>query len=169
MDKLTARFQQALQEAQSLAVGMDHAMLEPEHILVALLDQEGGGIRGLLSRAGAQVNALRSALGEKLDSLPRVSGQAGQINLSNDSGRVLNLTDKIARDRGDAYIASELFVLAALDAKLGVSEILHRAGVTKKAVEDAIEAVRGGEKVDDPNAEDSREALKKYTIDLTEK
>ncbi len=169
MDKLTARFQQALQEAQSLAVGMDHAMLEPEHILVALLDQEGGGIRGLLTRAGAQVNTLRSALGEKLDSLPRVSGQAGQINLSNDSGRVLNLTDKIARDRGDAYIASELFVLAALDAKLGVSEILHRAGVTKKAIEDAIEAVRGGEKVDDPNAEDSREALKKYTIDLTEK
>ncbi len=169
MDKLTARFQQALAEAQSLAVGMDHAMLEPEHILVALLDQDGGGIRGLLGRAGAQVNALRSALGEKLDSLPRVSGQAGQINLSNDSGRVLNLTDKIARDRGDAYIASELFVLAALDAKLGVSEILHRAGVTRKAVEDAIDVVRGGEKVDDPNAEDSREALKKYTIDLTEK
>ena len=169
MDKLTARFQQALQEAQSLAVGMDHAMLEPEHILVALLDQEGGGIRGLLTRAGAQVNTLRSALGEKLDSLPRVSGQAGQINLSNDSGRVLNLTDKIARDRGDAYIASELFVLAALDAKVKLSEILHQAGVTKKAIEDAIETVRGGESVDDPNAEDSREALKKYTIDLTEK
>ena len=169
MDKLTARFQQALGEAQSLAVGMDHAMLEPEHIMVALLDQEGGGIRGLLARAGAQVNPLRSALGEKLDGLPKVSGQGGQINLSNDAGRVLNLTDKIARDRGDAYIASELFVLAALDAKVGLSEILHRAGVTKKAVEDAIESVRGGEKVDDPNAEDSREALKKYTIDLTEK
>ncbi len=169
MDKLTARFQQALGEAQSLAVGMDHALLEPEHVMVALLDQEGGGIRGLLSRAGAQVDTLRSALGEKLDGLPRVSGQAGQINLSNDTGRVLNLTDKIARDRGDAYIASELFVLAALDAKLGLTEMLHRAGVAKKAVEDAIEAVRGGEKVEDPNAEDSREALKKYTIDLTEK
>jgi ATP-dependent Clp protease ATP-binding subunit ClpB len=169
MDKLTARFQQALAEAQSLAVSMDHAMLEPEHVMVALLDQEGGGVRALLSRAGAQVNALRSALGETLDGLPKVSGQAGQINLSNDLGRVLNLTDKIARERGDAYIASELFVLAALDAKVKLSEMLHRAGVTKKAVEDAIEAVRGGEKVDDPNAEDSREALKKFTIDLTEK
>ena len=169
MDKLTARFQQALGEAQSLAVGMDHAMLEPEHIMVALLDQEGGGMRGLLARAGAQVNSLRSALGEKLDSLPKVSGQAGQINLSNDAGRVLNLTDKIARDRGDAYIASELYLLAALDAKLGISEMLHQAGVTKKAVEDAIDQVRGGEAVEDPNAEDSREALNKYTIDLTEK
>ncbi len=169
MDKLTARFQSALAEAQSLAVGMDHAMLEPEHVMVALLDQEGGGIRGLLARSGAQVNTLRSALGEKLDGMPKVSGQAGQINLSNDLGRVLNLTDKIARERGDAYIASELFVLAALDAKVKLSEILHQAGVTKKAIEDAIETVRGGESVDDPNAEDSREALKKYTIDLTEK
>ena len=169
MDKLTARFQQALAEAQSLAVGLDHAMLEPEHIMVALLDQEGGGIRGLLARTGAQVNPLRSALGEKLDGMPSVSGQAGQINLSNDCSRVLNLTDKIARDRGDAYIASELFVLAALDAKVGLSEILHRAGVTRKAVEEAINTVRGGETVDDPNAEDSREALKKYTIDLTER
>ncbi len=169
MDKLTARFQQALAEAQSLAVSMDHAMLEPEHVMVALLDQEGGGIRGLLSRSGAQVNSLRSALGEKLDSLPKVSGQAGQINLSNDTGRVLNLTDKIARDRGDAYIASELFVLGALEAKVGLGQLLHQAGVTKKAIEQAIETVRGGETVDDPNAEDSREALKKYTIDLTEK
>ncbi|MEE4297596.1 MAG: ATP-dependent chaperone ClpB [Wenzhouxiangella sp.] len=169
MDKLTARFQQALGEAQSLAVGMDHALLEPEHIMVALLDQDGGGIRGLITRAGGQVNNLRSALGEKLDGFPKVSGQAGQINLGNDASRVLNLTDKIARDRGDAYIASELFVLGALEAKVGLSELLHKAGVTKKAVEDAIEAVRGGESVDDPNAEDSREALKKYTIDLTEK
>ncbi|NDY96063.1 ATP-dependent chaperone ClpB [Wenzhouxiangella limi] len=169
MDKLTARFQQALGEAQSLAIGMDHALLEPEHVMVALLDQEGGGIRALLARAGAQVNGLRSELGEKLDGLPKVSGQAGQINLSNDTSRVLNLTDKIARDRGDAYIASELFVLAALEAKVALSESLHRAGVTKKAVEDAIDTVRGGENVDDPNAEDAREALKKYTVDLTEK
>jgi len=169
MDKLTARFQQALAEAQSLAVGMDHAMLEPEHVMVALLDQEGGGIRGLLTRAGAQVNTLRSALGEKLDRLPKVAGQAGQINLSNDLSRALNLTDKIARDRGDAYIASELFVLATLEAKGQLSQLLHQAGVSKSAVEQAIEAVRGGEKVDDPNAEDSREALKKYTVDLTEK
>ena len=170
MDKLTARFQQALNEAQSLALGLDHAMLEPEHVMVALLDQEGGGIRGLMTKAGAQVASLRSSLGEKLDGMPKVSGgEAGQINLSNDLGRVLNLTDKIAQKRGDAYIASELFVLAALEAKVGLSEILHQAGVTRQGVEDAIESVRGGEKVDDPNAEDTREALDKYTIDLTEK
>ncbi|NBB93409.1 MAG: ATP-dependent chaperone ClpB [Gammaproteobacteria bacterium] len=169
MDKLTARFQQALGEAQSLAVGMDHAVLEPEHLMVALLDQEGGGIRGLLSRSGAQVDRLRSALGEKVEHLPKVTGQAGQISLSNDLGRVLNLTDKLATKRGDAYIASELFVLAALEAKVSLTELLHQAGVTRQAVEDAIESVRGGEKVEDPNAEDTREALQKYTIDLTEK
>ncbi|MDZ7791593.1 MAG: ATP-dependent chaperone ClpB [Xanthomonadales bacterium] len=169
MDKLTARFQQALGEAQSLAVSQDHNLLEPEHLMLALLDQEGGGIRGLLSRAGAKVDQLRSALGEKVEGFPKVTGQAGQINLSNDLGRVLNLTDKIATKRGDAYIASEIFVLAALEAKVGLSELLHQAGVARKAVEDAIESVRGGEKVDDPNAEDTREALSKYTIDLTEK
>ncbi|MGK7297451.1 MAG: Clp protease N-terminal domain-containing protein, partial [Candidatus Wenzhouxiangella sp. M2_3B_020] len=135
MDKLTARFQQALSEAQSLALGLDHAMLEPEHVMVALLDQEGGGMRGLLTKAGAQVNQLRSQLGEKLDGMPKVSGgEAGQINLSNDLGRVLNLTDKIAQKRGDAYIASELFVLAALEAKVSLSETLHKAGVTKQGV-----------------------------------
>jgi ATP-dependent Clp protease ATP-binding subunit ClpB len=169
MDKLTARFQQALNEAQSLAVGLDHQMLEPEHVMVALLDQEGGGIRGLLNKAGAQVAPLRSRLGEKLDGFPKISGQAGQINLSNDLGRVLNLTDKIAQKRNDAYIASELFVLAALEAKVALAETLHQAGVTTKGLETAIDQVRGGETVDDPNAEDTREALDKYTIDLTEK
>ncbi|HSH27336.1 MAG TPA: Clp protease N-terminal domain-containing protein, partial [Wenzhouxiangella sp.] len=169
MDKLTARFQQALGEAQSLALGLDHAVLEPEHLMLALLDQEGGGIRGLLSRSGAQVDQLRSTLGKKVEGFPTVTGQAGQINLSNDLGRVLNLTDKIASKRGDAYIASELFVLAVLEARVGLTELLHQAGVTRQAIEDAIESVRGGEKVDDPNAEDTREALQKYTIDLTEK
>jgi len=169
MDKLTARFQQALNEAQSLAVGLDHAMLEPEHVMVALLDQEGGGIRGLLTRAGGQVAALRSRLGEKLEAMPKVSGQAGQINLSNDLGRVLNLTDKIAQKRGDAYIASELFVLAVLESRLALAETLHQAGINRQGLEQAVESVRGGEKVDDPNAEDTREALKKYTIDLTER
>ncbi|NKI36250.1 ATP-dependent chaperone ClpB [Wenzhouxiangella sp. XN79A] len=169
MDKLTARFQQALNEAQSLAVGLDHQMLEPDHVMVALLDQEGGGMRGLLTKAGAQVAQLRSALGKKLDGLPKVSGQAGQVNLSNDLGRVLNLTDRIAQKRNDAYIASELFVLAALEAKVPLAETLHQAGVTGKGLEQAIDQVRGGETVDDPNAEDTREALDKYTIDLTEK
>ena len=169
MDQLTAKFSQALGEAESLAVRMDHGMLEPEHLMVALLDQDGGGTRGLLTRAGVQVNALRSSLGEALEALPKVSGQAGQINLSNDLGRALNLTDKIASERGDAYIASELFLLAALDAKGRLADLITQAGGERSAIESAIDAVRGGETVNDPNAEDSREALKKYTIDLTEK
>ncbi|MEM1081557.1 MAG: ATP-dependent chaperone ClpB, partial [Pseudomonadota bacterium] len=169
MDKLTAKFQQALGDAQSLALGLDHAVLEPEHVMVVLLDQPGGGMRGLLTQAGAQVAGLRSKLGEQLDGLPKVAGQAGQLNLSNDLGRVLNLTDQIAQKRGDAYIASELFVLAALDAKVALSELLHQSGVTAQAVKQVIEQMRGGETVDDPNAEDTREALNKYTIDLTER
>jgi ATP-dependent Clp protease ATP-binding subunit ClpB len=169
MDKLTARFQQGLAEGQSLAVRMDHGLLEPEHVMVALLDQEGGGVRSLLARAGADVNGLRSALGKRLDAMPKVAGQAGQISVSNDLSRVLNVTDKLASDRGDAYIASELFVLALVDAKVALSQLLTQHGVTKKELETAINAVRGDEKVDDPNAEDSREALKKYTVDLTEK
>ena len=169
MDKLTAKFQQGLADAQSLALGLDHAMLEPEHLMVALLDQQGGGMRGLLTQAGARVASLRSKLGEKLDALPKVTGQGGQINLSNELGQVLNLTDKIAQQRGDSYIASELYVLAALQAKVGLSELLHQAGVTQSGVEQAIDNMRGGETVDDPNAEDTREALNKYTIDLTER
>ena len=169
MDQLTAKFSQALGEAESLAVRMDHGMLEPEHLMVALLDQDGGGTRGLLTRAGVQVNALRSSLGEALESFPKVSGQAGQINLSNDLGRALNLTDKIANKRGDAFIASELFLLAALEAKGRLADLITQAGGERSAIETAIDAVRGGEAVNDPNAEDSREALKKYTIDLTEK
>lgn len=169
MDKLTARFQQGLAEGQSLALRMDHGLLEPEHVMVALLDQEGGGVRSLLARAGAEVNGLRSALGQRLDGMAKVAGQAGQISVSNDLSRVLNLTDKLASERGDAYIASELFVLALINAKIALSEILTQHGLSQKALETAISAVRGNEKVDDPNAEDSREALKKYTIDLTEK
>src|SRR5690625_4856707 len=129
MDKLTSRFQQALSEAQSLAVRMDHAILEPDHVMTALLDQDGGGVRGLLARAGARVDALRSALGEKIESFPEVTGQAGQISVSNDLSRVLNLCDRLAGQRGDAYIASELFVLAALEARMALTEMLHRAGV----------------------------------------
>ena len=169
MDKLTARFQQALAEGQSLAVRMDHGLLEPEHVMVALLDQDGGGVRSLLARAGAEVNGLRSALGQRLDGMAKVAGQAGQISVSNDLSRVLNLTDKLASERGDAYIASELFVLALINAKIALSEALTKHGLSQEALETAISAVRGDEKVDDPNAEDSREALKKYTIDLTEK
>jgi len=169
MDKLTSKLQLALADAQSLALGRDHGMIEPVHILVALLDQEGGGVRPLLSQAGVQIDRLRSALGERLDKLPKVSGNEGEVNLSNDSARLLNLTDKIAQKRGDQYIASELVLLAALDARGELAEDLHRAGATREAIEQAIEAVRGGEAVADPNAEDQRQALDKYTIDLTER
>src|SRR5690625_7414979 len=125
MDKLTARFQQALSEAQSLAVRMDHAILEPEHVMTALLDQDGGGVRGLLARAGARVDALRSALGDKSEGFREVTGQAGQISLSNDLPRVLNLCDKLAGQRGDSYMDYEMFVLALHEAPIALSDMIH--------------------------------------------
>ncbi|KAA2284911.1 ATP-dependent chaperone ClpB [Arenimonas fontis] len=167
MDKLTSRFQQALADAQSLAVGRDHNLIEPAHLLVALLDQSGGGTRPLLVQAGANVAALRQRLGEILDRLPKVSGQEGNISLGNDLIRLLNLTDKLAQQRGDAFIASELFLLAALDDKGEAGQALKAAGLRREALERAIEAVRGGEKVQSENAEDQRQALEKYTVDLT--
>jgi len=169
MDKLTTKFQLALQEAQSLAVGRDHQMIEPLHLLVALLDQEGGTVRPLLSKLGVNVNQLRSHLGEALDRLPQVEGTPGEVHISNDLAKLLNITDKIAQQRKDAYISSELFLLAALEDKGTTGDILRNVGVTKEALETAIEALRGGESVDDPNAEEQRGALEKYTIDLTEK
>ncbi len=169
MDKLTSKFQLALAEAQSLAVGMDHQLIEPVHVLVALLDQEGGSTRHLLAKAGIRVNPLRSQLGERLDALPQVSGAAGEVNLSNETIKLLNVTDKIAQQRGDQYIASELFVLAALDLKGVLADLLGQAGASREAVEKAIDDMRGGEQVVDPNAEESRQALEKYTIDLTER
>ncbi len=169
MDKLTTKFQQGLQDAQSLAVGRDHQMIEPLHLLVALLDQEGGTVRPLLSKLGINVNQLRSQLGEALDKLPQVEGTPGEVHISNDLAKLLNVTDKIAQQRKDAYISSELFLLAALEDKGPLGEILRKLGVTKEALEKAIDELRGGESVDDPNAEEQRGALEKYTIDLTEK
>ena len=169
MDKLTSKFQLALADAQSLAVGVDHQLIEPDHVMVALLDQEGGSMRHLLTKAGIKVNALRSQLGERLDSLPRVSGAAGEVNLSNDTIKILTVTDKLAQKRDDQYIASELFVLAAMDVKGPVADILKQAGANREAIEKAIDEMRGGEQINDPNAEENREALEKYTIDLTER
>ncbi|MBX3700935.1 MAG: ATP-dependent chaperone ClpB [Dokdonella sp.] len=167
MDKLTSRFQQALADAQSLAVGRDHNMLEPVHLMVALLDQQGGSTVPLLAQAGINVPNLRTRLGQALERLPRVAGQEGNINVSNDLGRLLNLTDKLAQQRGDAFIASELFVLAALDDKGELGNALKAAGASKAALEPAIDKLRGGEKVQSEGAEDQRQALEKYTIDLT--
>ncbi len=169
MDKLTSKFQLALSDAQSLAVGRDHQYIEPLHVMTSLLDQQGGSIRHLLDKAGTNVNLLRSQLGEALDRLPKVEGAGGEVHVSNELNRVFNLTDKLAQQRGDQYISSELFVLAALEDKGSLGAILRHAGAVKGAIDKAIEDMRGGEKVTDPNAEESRQALEKYTIDLTER
>jgi ATP-dependent Clp protease ATP-binding subunit ClpB len=167
MDKLTSRFQQALADAQSLAVGRDNNMLEPAHVMAALLDQQGGSTAPLLAQAQVNVPALRQRVGEILARLPQVSGQEGNINVGNDLSRLLNLTDKLAQQRGDQFIASELFVLAALEDKGELGAALKAAGATKAHLEAAIDKLRGGEKVQSENAEDQRQALEKYCIDLT--
>ena len=169
MDKLTSKFQMALAEAQSLAVGQDHQFIEPVHLMTALLDQQGSTVRGLLTKSGVNVNLLRSQLGENLDRLPRVEGTGGDVHMGNDLNKLLNLTDKLAQQRNDQYISSELFVLAALDGKSPLTPIMEQAGAVRGAVEKAIDDLRGGQQVDDPNAEDTRQALEKYTIDLTER
>jgi ATP-dependent Clp protease ATP-binding subunit ClpB len=166
MDKLTSRFQQALADAQSLAVGRDHQFLEPAHVLLALLDSQGGTVRPLLLKTGADVNRLRSELGAVLDRLPKVEGTPGEVHISNDLNRILNVTDKLAQQRGDQFIPSELFVLAAFEDR-NLARIFRETGVVRGAVEKAIDEVRGGEKVNDPNAEEGRQALEKYTVDLT--
>ncbi|OOG23641.1 ATP-dependent chaperone ClpB [Thioalkalivibrio denitrificans] len=169
MDRLTSKFQMALQDAHSLAVGRDHQMIEPVHLMIALLDQDGGTARHVLARAGANINLLRSQLGEALERLPRVEGAAGELHISNDLGRLLNLCDKAAQKRKDQFISSELFLLAALEDRGTLGELLRKAGAEQQAVEKAIEEMRGGQRVDDPNAEEQRQALEKYTIDLTER
>jgi ATP-dependent Clp protease ATP-binding subunit ClpB len=167
MDKLTSRFSQALADAQSLAVGRDNNMLEPVHLMAALLDQEGGSTVPLLSQAQVNAQTLRARVGEALERLPVVSGQEGNVNVSPDLNRLLNLTDKLAQQRGDQFVASELFVLAALDDKGELGRALKTAGANKAALEAAIDKMRGGEKVQSENAEDQRQALEKYCIDLT--
>ncbi|MEO8671022.1 MAG: ATP-dependent chaperone ClpB [Tahibacter sp.] len=167
MDKLTSRFQQALADAQSLAVGRDHNMLEPLHLLMALLDQRGGSTAPLLTQAKINVPALRTRIGQALERLPRVSGQEGTINVSSDLTRLLNLADKLAQQRSDQFVASELFLLAALDDRGEVGAVLKAAGATKPLLEAAIDKLRGGDSVQSENAEEQRQALEKYCIDLT--
>src|SRR3989440_460040 len=166
MDKLTSRFQQSLADAQSLALGRDHQFLEPAHVMLAMLEGAGGSVRPLLLKAGADVNKLRAGLLGLLESLPKVEGTPGDIHVSNDLNRVLNVTDKLAQQRGDQFISSELFVLAGFEDR-ALARLFKEAGVVRGAVEKAIEEVRGGEKVADANAEEGRQALEKYTIDLT--
>jgi ATP-dependent Clp protease ATP-binding subunit ClpB len=168
-DRLTSRFQEALADAQSLAVGRDNQMIEPAHLLYALLEQQGGTLRPLLTKAGANLPKLRTELTAVLDRLPKVEGTPGEVHVSQDLVRLLNVTDKLAQQRGDAFISSELFALAAVDDRGEVGRVLRGAGVTKEKLDRAINEIRGGETVSDPNAEDSRQALAKYTIDLTER
>jgi ATP-dependent Clp protease ATP-binding subunit ClpB len=168
-DKLTTKFQQALADAQSMALGNDHGFIEPQHLLSALLSQEDGGTASLLSRAGVAVPKVKAALAKAIERLPKVEGQGGEITVSRDLGNLLNLTDKEAVKRGDQFIASELFLLALADDKGETGRLLKENGLTRKALEQAIEAVRGGGGVDTQEAEGQREALRKYTIDLTER
>jgi ATP-dependent Clp protease ATP-binding subunit ClpB len=168
-DKFTTKLQQALADAQSLALSNDNGFVEPAHLLASLLDQEDGGTASLLSRAGVNVSALKAAIEKAIARLPKVEGQGGEISVSRELGNLLNLTDKIAGKRGDQFIASELFLLALADDKGEAGRLLKEHGLTKKALESAIEAVRGGASVDTQEAEGQREALKKYTIDLTER
>ena len=169
LDRLTTKFQQALADAQSLAVGADNQFIEPLHVLAALLNQEDGATAALLGRAGANVPKLREALRKAIDRLPKVEGHGGEVQISRDLNSLLNLTDKEAQKRGDQYIASELFLLAVADDKGEAGRLLKEAGGSKKAIEQAISAIRGSEKVENPEAEGQREALKKYTLDLTER
>ena len=169
MDKLTSKFQMAIADAQSLAVGRDNQYIEPIHLMTALMDQEGGSVRPILAQSGVNVAALRTSLDAAMDRLPTVEGAAGEVHLSNDLGRLLNVTDKLAQKRNDQYISSELFVLAAADDKDILGDLLRKAGAIRGAIEKTIDDVRGGENIDDPNAEEQRQALQKYTIDLTER
>jgi len=169
MDRLTSKFQEALADAQSLAVGRDHQFIEPVHLMIALLDQQGGSVRPLFTHAGININLLRSQLAELLDKQASVEGTAGELHISNALGKLLNVTDKLAQERKDQFISSELFVLAVMDDKGPLQDILLSAGANKKSIAAAVEAIRGGQTVNDANAEDQRMALEKYTVDLTER
>ena len=168
-EKLTTRLQLALADAQSLAVGRDHQFIEPAHLLMALLDQQDGGVRPLLARAEVNVDQLRTGLGVLIERIAPVTGTAGDVHVGRDLVRLLNVADKLAQERGDRYISSELVVLAAVRDGGAVGRLLAQCGAREDALARAIEAVRGGQAVEDPDAEEHRQALEKFTIDLTER
>jgi ATP-dependent Clp protease ATP-binding subunit ClpB len=169
LDNFTSKFQSALSEAQSLALGRDHQYIEPVHLMTALLNQQGGSVRSLFGQADINVNSLRSALSEAVDRLPRVEGTGGDVQLGKNTVVLLNLSDKIAQKRKDTYITTEVFVLAALQDTGNLGELLKQSGAFQQNIEKAIEKMRGGQKVTDQNAEDVRQALDKFTTDLTER
>ncbi|WP_199458082.1 MULTISPECIES: ATP-dependent chaperone ClpB [unclassified Marinobacter] len=169
IDKLTSKLQSALADAQSIAVGKDHNFIEPVHLMQALLDQQGGSVKPLLQQVGAEAGRVRQAVAQEIENLPEVQGNAGDVSVSNDLGRLLNMADKQAQKRGDQFVSSELILLAALEDRGSLGRILREQGVDKAALEKAIDQVRGGETVNDAGAEENRQALSKYTIDLTER
>lgn len=169
IDKLTSKLQSALADAQSIAVGKDHNFIEPVHLMQALLDQQGGSIKPLLKQVGVEPGRVRQAIAKEIENLPEVQGNAGDVSMSNDMGRLFNMADKLAQKRGDQFISSELILLAAVEDRGSLGRVLREQGVDKAALEKAIDAVRGGETVNDASAEENRQALSKYTIDLTER
>lgn len=169
IDRLTSKLQLALSDSQSLAVGMDHPAIEPAHLMQALLEQQGGSIKPLLLQVGFDINSLRKALSKELDQLPKIQNPTGDVNMSQDLARLLNQADRLAQQKGDQFISSELVLLAAMDENSKLGKLLLGQGVSKKALENAISNLRGGEAVNDPNAEESRQALDKYTVDLTKR
>ncbi len=169
IDRLTSKLQLAISDAQSLAVGMDHPAIEPVHLLQALLEQQGGSIKPLLMQVGFDINSLRQALVKELDHLPKIQNPTGDVNMSQDLARLLNQADRLAQQKGDQFISSELVLLAAMDENSKLGKLLLGQGVSKKALENAINNLRGGAAVNDANAEESRQALDKYTVDLTKR
>ncbi|WP_126445158.1 ATP-dependent chaperone ClpB [Sulfuricystis multivorans] len=168
-DKFTTKFQQAISDAQSIAIGHDNQIIEPQHLLLALLNQEDGSTSSLLSRAGVNVGGLRKALDAAIDRLPQVQGHGGEVTIGRDLSNLLNLTDREAQKAGDQFIASEMFLLALFEDKGETGRLFKQHGAERRALEEAIRAIRGGQTVNNPEAEGSREALKKYTLDLTER
>ncbi|HDS1748360.1 MULTISPECIES: ATP-dependent chaperone ClpB [Pseudomonas] len=169
IDRLTSKLQLAISDAQSLAVGMDHPAIEPLHLLQALIEQQGGSIKPLLMQVGFDINNLRQALVKELDQLPKIQNPTGDVNMSQDLARLLNQADRLAQQKGDQFISSELVLLAAMDENSKLGKLLLSQGVSKKALENAINNLRGGAAVNDANAEESRQALDKYTVDLTKR
>ena len=168
-EKLTTRLQLALSDARSLAVGRDHQFIEPAHLLIALLDQRDGGVRPLLGQTEVNVDQVRTRLGALIEGIPPVTGTAGDVHVSRDLARFLNVADKLAQERADRYISSELVVLAAVRDPGPIGRLLAECGAREDTLSQAIEAVRGGQAVEDPDAEEHRQALEKFTIDLTER
>src|SRR5471032_2312332 len=169
IDRLTSKLQLALSDAQSLAVGLDHPGIEPAHLMQAMLEQQGGSIKPLLMQVGFDVNSLRKELTKELDQLPKIQNPTGDVNMSQDLARLLNQADRLAQQKGDQFISSELVLLAAMDENSKLGKLLLGQGVSKKALENAISNLRGGDAVNDPNVEESRQALDKYTVDLTKR